>query len=313
VLTNEALFDLTERPARLTVVGAGAIGCEMAQAMARLGSEVTLVDLAERVLANDASDAGAIVQGALARDGVRLCLGAGVERFERDGDTRVTVLSSGERIEADAILLAVGRTPNLDLGLDAAGVRYSKGGVEVDDFLRTSNPRIYAAGDVIGQAQFTHAAYHHARLVIGNALFFLRGRASGLVIPHATYTEPELAAVGLTGEAAARDPSLTPYTAHLDDNDRGRTEGETEGFLRVWVDPKGRIRGATLVGQHAGELLAPVTVAMTHGIRLHDLATTVFPYPTRSELLFAVAGQHNKTRMAPWMKRALRWALGVLR
>ncbi len=253
------------------------------------------------------------MQAALERDGVALRLGAGVERFERDGKARVTVLSTGERVEADAILLAVGRTPNLDLGLDAAGVRFDRHGVQVDGFLRTSNPKIYAAGDVIGQAQFTHAAYHHARLVIGNALFFLRGRASGLVIPHATYTEPELAAVGLTGEAAEKDPSLTSYVAYLDDSDRGRTDGETEGFLRVWVDPEGFIRGATLVGQDAGELLTPVTVAMTHGTKLHALATTVFPYPTRSEPLFQVAGQHNKTRMAPWMKRVVSWLLSRLR
>jgi len=304
VLTNEELFALTEAPPRLTVVGAGVIGCEMAQAFARLGSRVTLVDVADRVLVREDAEAAAVVQRALEADGVKLRLGTGVERFEAD---RVTVLNGGERVPADAILLAVGRTPNTDLDLDKAGVAFDKRGIQVDARLATSNPRIYAAGDVIGQAQLTHAADHHARIVIQNALFFGRRRVGDLVIPRATYTSPELAAVGVTGEEAAARPTLTPFTVGVGETDRGRTDGESEGFLRVWADTGGRIHGATIVGEHAGELLAPITLAMTHGLTLGQIASTIHPYPTRSELLFKAASAWNKGRLAPWMKQALGW------
>ncbi len=311
VLTNEELFTLTEAPPRLTVVGAGVIGCEMAQAFARLGSEVTLVDVSDRVLIREEPDAARVVQQALAADGVRLRLGTGVERFEANGADKVAVLVGGERVAADAVLLAVGRAPNLDLDLDRAGVRFTRRGVAVDEQLRTSNPRIYAAGDVIGQAQLTHAADHHARIVLQNALFFGRRRVSDLVIPRATYTSPELAAVGMTGAEAESNEALTAFTVGVGETDRGRTDGESEGFLRVWADGKGRIHGATLVGEHAGELLAPITLAMTHGLTLGQIASTIHPYPTRSELLFKAASAWNKGRLAPWMRQGLSmyWSL----
>lgn len=307
VLTNEELFALTEAPERLVIVGAGVIGTEMAQAFARLGSCVALVDHAEQVLGREDPDAAAVVRAALEEAGVDLHLGGGVERFEREGEDRVTVLKGGERLVSDAILLAVGRSPNVDLELEKADIRYDRRGVQVDDRLRTSNPRVFAAGDVIGQAQLTHAADFHARIVIQNALFHGRKKVSSLVIPRVVYTHPELAAVGVTGAEAERDGRLTAWTVGIGETDRGRTDGESAGFCRVWADRKGRIHGAVLVGEHAGELLAPVTLAMTHGLGLSAFASTIHPYPTRSEVLFKVASAWNRERLPGWAKKLLAW------
>lgn len=304
-LTNEGLFSLTEQPRRLVVVGAGVIGCEMAQAFARLGTRVSLIDGSERVLSREEPDASALVAAQLVADGVQLHLGTSVDRFERAGDERIAVLGDGTRVAGDTVLIAVGRRPNLDLELEKANVRFGRHGIEVDDFLRTSNPAIYAAGDVIGQAQFTHAADHQARIVITNALFFGRSRVSKLVIPRVTYTHPEVAAVGLSADEAAKDPALTAWTVELSETDRGRTDGDV-GYCRVWADAGGRIHGASIVGEGAGELLAPLTLAMTHGLGLKHLASTIHPYPTRSEVVFKVASAWNKTRMKPWMATLLR-------
>lgn len=314
-LTNETLFSLTERPRRLVVLGAGVIGCEMAQAFARLGSEVVVVDRADRVLPREEADASALVAARLQKDGVALHLSATVTRVERRDDTRVLVLADGQELAGDQLLVALGRTPNLDLELARAGVRVGKAGVEVDDHLRTSNLRIYAAGDVIGQAQFTHAADHHARLVLRNALFPTPpGRVSRLVIPRVTFTHPEVAAVGASVEDAAKDPSLRVFTALLGDTDRARTDGESDGYATVIVDKKGRIHGATIVADDAGELLAPLTLAMTHRVTLGQLASTIHPYPTRSEVVFRLASAWNKERFTPTaaavLGRWLRWTRG---
>ncbi len=304
-MTNEELFALTEAPDRLVVIGAGVIGSEMAQAFAGFGTVVHLVDLADRVLSREDPEASALVQEALERDGVHLHLGSGVERVERRGDTRTVVLDDGTRVEGDAVLVAVGRRPNTDLALDKAGVAFGRGGIEVNDHLQTTNPRVFAAGDVIGQAQLTHAADHQARLVLKNALFFGKGRVSELVIPRVTYTWPEVAAVGLSSEEAEKNGRLTAWTALLAETDRGRTDGDAGGFCRVWADDQGRIHGATIVGENAGELLAPVTLAMTHGLTLGQLASTIHPYPTRSEVVFKVASLFNKSRLKPWMSPVL--------
>jgi pyruvate/2-oxoglutarate dehydrogenase complex dihydrolipoamide dehydrogenase (E3) component len=306
-ITNQHLFTLTELPPRLTVVGAGVIGCEMAQAFARLGSAVTLIDQADRILTREAPDAAALVQEQLVADGVTLKLGVGVERFER-GEARTTVLNDGERIDGDCILVAVGRRPNLDLNLEAAGVETTERGIRVDSHLVTTNPDIYAAGDVIGQGAFTHAADFHARIVVRNALFFGHARVDDLIIPRVTYTHPEIAAVGVTGAEAETDESLTAFRVEMDETDRGRTDSES-GYCRVWADSKGRIRGAVIVAEHAGELLAPVTLAMTQGISLSQIADTIHPYPTRSEVVFKVASAYNRTRVTPTVKKAATWLL----
>ena len=287
---------------------AGVIGCEMAQAFAAFGTEVHLVDMSERVLSREDADASELVQQALVEDGVILHLGAAIERVERDGETRTVVLGDGTRIDAPAVLVALGRRPNVDLDLDQAGVQTGKSGIEVNDFLQTTNPHIYAAGDVNGLAQFTHAADHQARAVVRNALFFGRERHSALVVPRVTYTDPELAAVGISTEAAQDDDSLTTWTVALDETDRGRTDGST-GFVRVHADSKGVIHGANVVGGDAGELLAPITLAMTHGVTLGQIASTIHPYPTLSEALFKVASEYNRTRLRPWIKRVFTWML----
>lgn len=301
-LTNETLFSLTERPERLVILGAGVIGCEMAQAFASFGSEVHLIDVAERVLPREDPDASREVQRALERDGVVLHLGVGASQVDRDGDVRTVELENGDRIAGDALLVALGRRPNVDLDLDRARVAYSERGIEVDDTLRTANPRVFAAGDVIGQAQFTHAADHMARIVIRNALFHGRAKVSDLVIPRVTYTSPEVAAVGIGPSEAASRANVTEFTVPFDETDRGRTDGDEGAFCRVYADGKGELLGATIVGPGAGELLAPVTLAMTQGITLAQIASTIHPYPTRSEVLFKVASEWNRGRLKGWMK-----------
>jgi pyruvate/2-oxoglutarate dehydrogenase complex dihydrolipoamide dehydrogenase (E3) component len=310
VRTNETIFALEALPPRLVVVGAGVIGCELAQAFARMGSAVTLLDMGDRVLPREEWDASALVAGRLRADGVDLRLGVRVARFEMEGEDRVTVLSDGTRLPADEILLAVGRTPNLDLDLDKAGVRFSKQGVTVDAHLATSNPDVFAAGDVIGQAAFTHAADHHARLVLRNALFFGKAKVGDLVIPRVTYTQPEVAAVGMTQAEAEAAPGIQAFTVSMGETDRGRTDGESAGYCRVYADGKGHIKGATVVGEIAGELLAPLTLAMTHGITLAQIASTIHPYPTRSEVVFKVASAYNKTRFTPTAQKLSRKLMG---
>lgn len=310
VLDNEGLFALRELPQRLVVIGSGPIGVEMAQAFARLGSKVTVVEAQARLLPRENEDASAILAAALERDGVRCLTRARVLRFERAGAERVAVIdhAGGElRLVGDQVLLAVGRRAVVEgLGLEAAGVRLGGAGVEVDDHLRTSNPRVYAAGDVCSRDQFTHAADHQARIALQNALFFGFRKASALVVPRVTYTDPEIAQVGLTDAEAAARGDLRSFTAHMSETDRGRCEGDEIGYARAWVDAKGRILGASVVGAHAGELLAPLTLAMTHGLRLGQLASTIHPYPTRSELIFKLASAHSRERLTPTVAGALR-------
>jgi pyruvate/2-oxoglutarate dehydrogenase complex dihydrolipoamide dehydrogenase (E3) component len=316
-LTNEEVWNLTELPARLVVIGAGPIGCELAQAFARLGSAVVQVDAADRVLARDDADASALVAASLQRDGVTLKLSRKVVRLERDPDgSRVVVIAGPdgeERLVCDQILLAVGRAVNTEgLGLEAAGVVVdARGRPVVDGRLRTSNPRVWAAGDAAGRWQFTHAADAMARVVLRNALFFGRGDADGLVMPWTTFTDPEVAHVGLTAEEAAARPGVSTLTVPLSGNDRVIVEGEEDGFLRVHHDAKGRILGATLCGPQAGEIIAAVVVAMAGGTTLGTIAGAVLPYPTRAEVLKRAADAYNRTKLTPtaaWLlKTVLAW------
>ncbi len=307
-ITNETVFSLTELPRRLAIIGGGPIGCELAQAFARLGSEVTLLELSARLLPRDDARAAEIVGRSLERDGVRVRTGAAVERVDAG-----RVVAGSESFDVDAVLVATGRAPNVHgLGLDAAGVDFDpKRGVIVDDRLRTTNRRIYAAGDVAGKWQFTHAADAMARVVLQNALFFGRKRSSALVIPWVTYTDPEVAHVGLSSEDAERDPSLISLTVELADNDRAIVAGATDGYARVFHDDKGRIASATIVAPNAGNMIATLSLAMTTGLRLGDIAGTVFPYPTTGELVKRLGDAYNRTRLTPtvarWMARWFRF------
>jgi pyruvate/2-oxoglutarate dehydrogenase complex dihydrolipoamide dehydrogenase (E3) component len=308
--TNENIFALKQLPSRLAVVGGGPIGCELAQAFARLGSRVSIIHNTPRLLPRDDPDAAALVADALRRDGVSLQLGSRLERVSRAGDARVLHLAGGLEVAADEVLVAAGRKPNVEgLGLEAAGVAFDDhAGVRVDDRLRTTNPRIYAAGDICSHWKFTHAADALARIAIRNALFRGRARASALTVPWCTYTDPELAQVGLRAEdARERGLAVEVFTQPFDRVDRAILDGEPGGFVKV-VARKGsdRILGATVVGAHAGELIAELTLAMTHGIGLGKLAATIHAYPTHAEAVRKAGDAWNRTRLTP----LVRWLFG---
>lgn len=308
-LTNESVFDLARRPERLLVLGAGAIGCELSQAFARLGSRVVLLDLEETILAREEPDAADLVLQALERDGVEFIGGAEVTRVDGAGGRTVLRYETGDgsdQVEGDALLVAVGRVPNVDLDLERAGVDHDRDGVTTDDRLRTSNRRVYAVGDVASPFKFTHSADAQARLAVRNALFFGRGRVSRLVIPWATYTSPELARVGLSpGEAEEKGIEVESVTVPLAEVDRARLDGDTDGFVRIHLrQGSDEIVGATIVSPHAGELIAQVTQAMTRGIGLKKFSDVVFPYPTTAEALRKAADQRRRDDLTPFVERA---------
>lgn len=307
-LTNETVFGLEELPDRLLVLGAGPIGCELAQAFARFGSEVTLLDKEPRVLMREEPDAATRVQEALQRDGVRFVGGARVVRVDQGpAGPAVAYEKDGEEntVETEALLLALGRTPNVDLGLEAAGVEYGREGVTTNDRLQTTNRRIFAVGDATSRLQFTHAADAQARLAVRNALFFGRGKKSDLVIPWATYTSPELARVGLTAEEAAEEGiEVDTVTVPLKEVDRAILDGDTDGFVRVHVrNGSDEIVGATIVAAHAGDLIAQVSQAMTLGIGLEKLSSVVFPYPTTAEVLRKAADARRRGKLTDRARR----------
>ena len=309
-LTNETIFSLTERPQHLAVIGGGPIGCELAQAFVRLGSRVTVLDDKDRILPHDDPDAAAIVADALRRDGVELVLGAKVERVSRDGATvavRWTRGGATEVTHASHLLVAAGRAPNVeDAGLQAAGVEFTEQGVAVDEHMRTTSARIYAIGDVASKYRFTHAADAQARMVVRNALFFGRGKASDLVIPWCTYTSPEVAHVGIAAYEA-KEQGADTITIPMREVDRARLDGEDEGFLRVHLKAgTDRILGATLVADHAGDLISQITQAMTAGIGLGKVGATIFPYPTQAEVIRKAADAWKRTRLTPAAKKAFR-------
>lgn len=310
-LTNETVFDLTERPAHLLVIGAGPIGCELAQAFRRLGSAVTLIDREVRLLPRDDADAAAIVQRALQQDGVELHLGVTVERVAQEQAERVVTFSRNgvtQAVRGSAVLLATGRRPNVDgLGLEHAGVAFTPRGVQVDDRYRTTNRRVYAIGDVSSSFQFTHAADFQARGVLANALFFGRSRASSLLVPWATYTSPEVAHVGWTAADAVRDgTAVETFTVPFHDVDRAVLAGETDGFLRVHVRRgSDRIVGVTIVAPNAGDLIGEAAVAMTNGLGLGALGRTIHPYPTIGESYRKAADAWRRTKLTPTARRIL--------
>jgi pyruvate/2-oxoglutarate dehydrogenase complex dihydrolipoamide dehydrogenase (E3) component len=313
VRTNEDLFDLTELPGRLIVIGAGPIGCEMAQAFARLGSEVTLVDMSDRILAVEEPEASEILTEVFRKEGIDIRTSAKVSRFSVDGANRVVHLDTADgktTLRGDEILLAIGRAPNVDgLDLEKAGVAYDRHGVTVDAHLRTTNPRIYASGDVCSRYKFTHAADAMSRIVIRNALFFGRNKADALTIPWSTYTDPEVAHVGISRtDADARDDVIT-FVEEFHHNDRSLLEGETRGYVRVHALKNGTILGATVVGHHAGEIIAPLSLAITNGLGLGAINDTIFPYPTRTEILKRIAGQWQRTKLTPFTARLLETVL----
>ncbi|MBW3542255.1 MAG: mercuric reductase [Planctomycetes bacterium] len=310
-LTNETVFSLTKLPKRLAVIGAGPIGCELAQVFARFGSEVYLIEALHGVLPNEDPDAAEIVRQALIRDGISLmCCGKELRIRPTAAGKQLQVDSHGEHYEltVDEVLLGAGRAPNVEgLGLEAAGVEFDKSGVKVNDFLQTTNRRIYAAGDVCFPYKFTHTADAMARIVIGNALFFGRSRTSSLTIPWCTYTEPELAHVGLLPrEAEERGLAIDTIAVTFSEVDRAILDGEDEGLLKIHLRRgKDTILGATLVAHHAGETISEITLAMVAAKGLKAIARTIHPYPTQAEAIKKAADAYNRGRLTPRFKRRL--------
>ena len=316
-LTNETIFTLTELPRRIAVIGAGPIGCEMAQAFARFGSQVSLFEQMGHILPREDRDAAEIVQARMKRDGLSFLLDANVSRVEGRGREKVvhcTMNASSRELTVDEILVGTGRAPNVEgIGLDEVGVAYdSVKGVQVNAGLQTTNPKIYAAGDICFPFKFTHTADMLAQIVIQNALFphpFGLGYAStdSLIIPWCTYTDPEVAHVGMyEQEARSKGIATDTYTFKLDEVDRAILDGEEDGFARVHVK-KGtdQILGATIVAAHAGEMISEITVLMKAGKGLGTITSTIHPYPTQAEVIKKVANAWRKTTFTEGKKRFL--------
>jgi pyruvate/2-oxoglutarate dehydrogenase complex dihydrolipoamide dehydrogenase (E3) component/uncharacterized membrane protein YdjX (TVP38/TMEM64 family) len=309
-LTNETVFTLTELPRRIAVIGAGPIGCELAQSFARFGSEIFLIEALHGIMPNEDPDASEIVRRSMMEgDGVKLmCCGKDLKISRAEGGKRLTVESHGHEydIVVNEILVGGGRKPNIEgLGLEEAGVKFTAQGVIVDDRLRTSNTRIYAAGDVCSRYKFTHAADAMARTVIANALFLARRKVSDLVIPWCTYTDPEIAHVGYyEKDARAAGYEVATITQLLSDVDRAILDGETEGFARVHYDSKtGKILGGTIVARHAGEMLGELTLAMVAKQSVGVLSSTIHSYPTQAEVLRKIGDVYMRTKLTPLVKR----------
>jgi pyruvate/2-oxoglutarate dehydrogenase complex dihydrolipoamide dehydrogenase (E3) component len=294
-LTNETVFDLTECPKHLIVIGGGSIGCELAQAYRRLGAQVTVLEMFS-ILAKDDSEAAEVVRRQLRREDVELREGVQIVGMSEEAGSviaDINVNGMPQRITGSHVLVAAGRSPNLDsLNLDAAGIKYSAKGIEVDARLRSSNKRIFAIGDVAGALQFTHVAGYHVGIVIRNALFKLPAKVNYTAMPWVTYTDPELANVGLTEEQAKESlgGKIRILRWPFGENDRAQAERKTDGFIKIMSDRKGRIYGACIVGPHAGELILPWVLAVDQGLKIGAMASAVAPYPTRSEVTKRAAG-----------------------
>ncbi len=316
-LTNETVFWLTELPQQVGVIGAGPIGCELAQAFARFGSRVYLVEALHGILPKEDRDAAEIVHASMVRDGIKLlCCGKDLKISKTDGGKRMSVDSHGQHydVTVDEILVGVGRSPNVEgLGLETVGVEYDKTGVKVNDRLQTTNPRIYAAGDICSKYQFTHAADAMAQIVIQNALFphpFGLGYASAdsLIMPWCTFTEPEIAHVGMyEADAKTKGLEVETYTYKLDEVDRAILDGEDQGFARVHIQ-KGtdKILGATIVAAHAGDMISEFSVLMKAGLGAKAVAATIHPYPTQAEVNKKVVNLWRKAHFTEGQKKILR-------
>ncbi len=284
-LTNEEVFSITERPDSLAVIGGGPIGCELGQAFSRLGSQVTIIASRDRLLPKEDPEAVEVVHKQFESEGIRVLLQTRAESVEI-ADGKKYVWAGGEKIAVDEILVATGRQPNVEsLNLDAAGVKLGKSGIEVNSKLQTTNPRIYACGDVIGGYQFTHVASYQANVVLKNALFLPVFKADYRVIPWAIFTDPELARVGLTEQEARERYGNDIYVVKQEfaEVDRAQAEAATEGFAKIITRRNGQILGAHLVGSSAGELIHEIILAMSHKLKISALAG-IHIYPTLAEV-----------------------------
>jgi pyruvate/2-oxoglutarate dehydrogenase complex dihydrolipoamide dehydrogenase (E3) component len=314
-LTNETVFNLVERPRRLGIIGGGPIGCELAQTFQRLGCEVALFHTHSQILTNQDPDAATILEQVLTTEGVQLMLDCQVEQVAIDQSGKVITYSQAGQsatIAVDHILVGAGRTPNIEgLNLKAIGVDFDAQGVKVNDYLQTTNPRIYAAGDVCLKWRFTHAADAAARIVIKNTLFapfgLGRSKLSSLVMPAVTYTDPEIAHVGLAEHDAHQQKiPVDTIKIPLANVDRAITDGQTNGFVKI-IHARGsdKILGATIVASHAGELISEVTTAMVNRIGLSKLSSVIHPYPTQSDGIKKAADAYRRNLLTPTTKKIL--------
>lgn len=315
-LSNETVFGLTERPQRLGIIGGGPIGCEFAQTFRRLGCDVTLFHKNDHILDREDREAAEILQQVFIREGVKLVLESTVDRVEKTANGKVIYFSQNgqqDSLTVDEILVGAGRSPNVEgLNLETIGVEYDpRKGIKVNDFLQTTNPKIYAAGDICMNWKFTHAADAAARIVIKNTLFspfgIGRSKLSSLVMPWVTYTDPEVAHVGLyEHEAQAKGLVCETITIPLEKVDRAIADGETEGFVKI-LHKKGsdQILGATIVARHAGEMISEITLAIVGKRGLNTLSGVIHPYPTQAEAIKKAADAYRRTLLTPNSKRLL--------
>ncbi|MDJ0737879.1 MAG: mercuric reductase [Nostocaceae cyanobacterium] len=314
-LTNETVFSLTSRPGRLAVIGGGPIGCELAQAFQRLGCKVILFHRGTHLLNKEDADAAEIVQNAFVEEGIRLVLGCQLNEVKRINEGKQIYFTCNGREESvivDDILAGTGRVPNVEgLNLEAVGVEYDRKGVHVNDYLQTTNPNIYAAGDICMDWKFTHAADAAARIVIKNTLFspfgLGRSKLSNLVMPWVTYTDPEIAHVGMyEREAQSRGIDVNTIKIDFSHVDRAVADGEIAGFVKI-LHKKGsdRILGATIVARHAGEMISEITTAIVNNIGLSKLSSVIHPYPTQAEAIKKAADAYRKTLLTPTSKKFL--------
>ena len=318
-LTHLTVFELEEAPASIAIIGAGPIGIEFAQIFQRLGVPVVVFESAPRILHREDPAAAAVVHRQLEAEGVTIHTEVSITRVETDvgGRTIVWCRKGGpeQRVTTDQLFVAAGRRPNVDrLGLEAVGVATSPAGVIVDRKLRTTVPGIWAAGDVAGGMQFTHLADYQARLVVRNALTPFRARADYRVVPRVTYCDPELACVGLTeDEARAAGLDVRAWQYEFADLDRAITDRRRDGFVKLLATPSGTILGATIVGAGAGNLIAPVVLAMQRRLKLSALASFIYPYPTMSEGVLRAANLARRAQLdslgGRLLKQLVRWGL----
>ncbi|GAB5388693.1 MAG: FAD-dependent oxidoreductase [Alphaproteobacteria bacterium] len=293
--TNESLFEDETAPEHLVIIGGGPIGVEMAQAHRRLGSQVTVLDMGT-ILANDDPELVAIARASLEAEGIDLREKTGITQVEKgDGDTGIKVLlNDGTYVHGSHLLVAAGRKPNLDkLDLEKGGIAYERGGITVDDRLRTSDKRVFAIGDVAGGPQFTHVAGYHGGIVIRNMLFRLPAKVDYKALPWVTYADPELANVGLTEKQATEEGhKINVLRWEFEENDRAQAQRLTKGLVKVIVTPKGKILGAGIVGPNAGELILSWGLAIQNGLKIGAMASVIAPYPTMAEVSKRAAGSY---------------------
>jgi pyruvate/2-oxoglutarate dehydrogenase complex dihydrolipoamide dehydrogenase (E3) component len=317
-LTNETVFNITEKPETMIIIGGGPVGCELAQAFSRLGIKICILQNKPRLLEREDEDASALLLEQFTSEGIEVVLGARTIKVEKKGGKKAVHYEAGgieKFAEADEILAGAGRVPNVEgMGLDAAGVKYDvKSGVLVDDRLRTTNKKIFAAGDICSRFKFTHSADFYARAALQNALFGGRKKVSKLNIPWCTYTYPEIAHTGIyEKEAEAKGIKTGTFKVGLSDIDRAVTEGREKGFVKFLVKKDtDKILGATIAAGNAGDLISEVSTAMAGCIGLSELASVIHPYPTDAEAIRKAGDMYNRTRLTPFAKRILHFAIKI--